>query len=104
MKVAFSSVAVSRVVVAAIVAALLQLASATVAAHPGDGCNDGLCSSVQCDMAAGNGCGSPCVHAALLSPTAYPADARVTSTVTARRGTGPGLRVPDRPFRPPALS
>lgn len=104
MKAVFSSAVVSRVVVAAIVAALLQLGSAMVAAHPDDGCNDGHCSSVQCDMAAGSSCGSPCVHAALMTAAAHPADARTSSAVAACRDTGPGLLVPDRPFRPPAIS
>lgn len=104
MKAVFASGALSRLIVATIIAAILQLGSAMAAAHPDDGCNDGHCSSVQCDMAAGNGCGSPCVHVLLMSATARPADARIWSTVTACRDTGPGLRVPDRPFRPPAHS
>jgi len=95
---------VSRALVTAVIAAVFMLGAASVAAHPGDGCNDEFCTTLQCDMATGNGCGSLCVHAAAALAGAPPAQSRGSSLVTADPDSGPGLRVPDRPFRPPALS
>lgn len=96
--------AVSRLVVATMIAAVLQLASAMVAAHPGDGCDDELCSTLQCDMAAGNGCGSLCAPAAAAPAGAKPEQRRVPNVVIADLDSGPGLELPERPFRPPAHS
>lgn len=94
----------SRALVTAVMAAVFMLGAASVAAHPGDGCNDESCTTLQCDMATGNGCGSLCVHAAAALAGAKPDQSPGSILVTTDRGSGPGLRLPDRPFRPPAVS
>lgn len=94
---------VARLLVAAMIAAMLQLGIDGFVAHADDGCNDGSCSSLQCDMAAGSGCASPCAHAMAAAadrPTAAePAGGAPISRVSHR-----DLRLKDQPFRPPILA
>ncbi|MGQ0430524.1 MAG: hypothetical protein ACT4UQ_11390 [Gammaproteobacteria bacterium] len=100
----FSLAATSRLIAAAVVAILLQSGAAAITTHPGDGCNDDFCSTLQCDMAVGNGCGNLCVPAALTPAVLSASDPAADISLTARSAAGPGLRLPDRPFRPPALA
>jgi len=94
----------SRALVTAVIAAVFMLGAASVATHPGDGCNDEFCTTLQCDMATGNGCASLCVHASAALAGAKLAPSPGTMLVIAGPDSGPGLQLPDRPFRPPALS
>lgn len=94
----------SRALVTAVIAAVFLLGAASVAAHPGDGCNDEFCTTLQCDMAAGNGCGSLCLHTAAAPAGAKLAQLPGAVRLIPGRDSGPGLRLLNRPFRPPALS
>ena len=96
--------AVSRAVAAAAIAAVFMLGAASAAAHPGDGCNDEFCTTLQCDMAADNGCGNLCLHTAAAPAGAKLAQAPGAMRLVPGRDSGPGLRLLNRPFRPPALS
>lgn len=86
----------------AVIAAMFMLGAA--AAHPGDGCNDESCGTSQCDMAAGSGCGSLCVHAAAAIGCAKLTQSPGSALLIPGPDSGPGQQQPDGPFRPPALS
>lgn len=94
----------SRVLTAVVVTAVFLLGAASVATHPGDDCSDEFCTTLQCDMATGSGCASLCAQAAATLAVANPVPSSGAILAIAGPDSGPGLRVPDRPFRPPALS
>lgn len=87
----------------AVVAALLLLGANGLAAHADDGCSDGDCSSLQCDMAAGSGCASPCVHA-MAAMADWPNPADPVHSMPSVENPPHALRLKDRLFRPPILA
>lgn len=113
---------VTRSIVLAVIASLLQLGVATIpvlastldpaglmsTAHdPGhalDGCPQGDCAPGQCDMAVGIDCCCLCAHAPLQSAGPPGPLATAPAMVIVRVHGGLDLRRPDRPFRPPALA
>lgn len=104
MKTALASVAVSRMVVVAIVAALLQLGPAMAGAHADDGCNDEACSALQCDMAAGSGCASLCGHIVAAPASVKPAAASAVCNPVPIDSPQHKLRLQSQPFRPPIVA
>jgi len=104
MKTALASTVVSRMVVVAIVAALLQLGPAMAGAHAGDGCNDETCTSLQCDLAAGGGCAGLCAHVVAASTAVKAAAAPAVQSATPFETPHRHRRLKDQPFRPPIVA
>ncbi len=98
------SAVIARLFVVTTVAALLQLGASGMAAHADAGCNDETCLSLQCDMAAGNGCASFCGQA-MAAPAAFkPPVASAAQSGPCRPASHHNLRLKDQPFRPPILA
>ncbi|HEU0224986.1 MAG TPA: hypothetical protein VFR29_06085 [Steroidobacteraceae bacterium] len=104
MKTALASLAVSRVVVVAIIAALLQLGPAMAGAHAGDGCNDETCTSSQCDLAAGDSCAGLCAHVVSAPAAVKAVAASVVRRAVPFETPRHHQRLKDQPFRPPILA
>lgn len=87
-----------------LLAALLQLGASGMAAHADDGCDDETCHSLQCDMAAGNGCASLCGQV-VAAPVAVKAVAAcAVCNAVAIETPHHNLRLKNRPFRPPIVA
>ncbi len=104
MKALSPAIVVVRLIAVAIVAGLLQLGAAAALAHQEDHCAGDDCFPAQCDMAAGNGCSSPCAHAPMQSVAQKALDPLATPVAWADSTPRSGVRRADRPFRPPALA
>jgi len=104
MKTALASTAVSRMVVVAIVAALLQLGPAMAGARDGDGCNDEACTSLQCDLAASGGCAGLCAHVVAASAALKAVAAPAVQSAVPFEAPQHDQRLKDQPFRPPIVA